>query len=885
MDAIYRVLVVDDNPTNRAILVKSLQKAGHEVLSAEDGESAITIAVAERPDVILLDMILPAADGLQVCQILKSKDETAPIPIIFVTAVSKANEILRAFQVGGSDYVTKPFRTAEILARVSVHARLRRAEDSLLAKNRQTEKLAQDLAEANVQLARLSRTDPLTGLLNRRAWKEAAMQEHDRFLRCQSPYGVIILDVDHFKAFNDSCGHQAGDDCLKRVAEAIRGTCRSSEVVGRYGGEEFVVLTSDCTRDAALNLAERIRKTIWSLGVPHPASSTADRVTACVGVATIETGSWEDVLKRADDALYVAKRSGRNMVYAEEHVTIPKNPPPPRETAQPITPIENPAASNATILIVDDNPTNRTLCQRCLDGEGYQSIQAGNGQEALDLVERHMPSVILMDVAMPNVDGLECTRRLRANAATRDIPIIMISARTDGPDVLAGLKAGADEYLTKPIRTQELSVRVRSMVRLHRERADLLRSYQMRGEQTRILKSILECSSAITSATNGDEILEYTLSLAAQTTGCKRISIMLPDAENRVLTIAQAIGMDPQTLRTVVVPIGQTVAGKVFATHEPIVINSVSEAEFTNERYDTPYFASVPLVSAPMGRLGHTVGVLNLTERPNGRPFDSQDLEYIYLVANIAGSALHGLTSYKAVDRARDSIMIALAKLAEHRDRETNEHVERVTRYCRYLADYLRREQEVGEQINDAFLRDLERAVPLHDIGKVAIPDAILLKPGRLTDDEMAIMRTHAEIGAETIRSVIQRTPGVTFLDMAADIAHAHHEWYDGSGYPRHLQGSEIPLAARIAALADVYDALTTKRVYKDRIPHEQAVTIITEYSGRQFDPLVVEAFLEREAEFAAFCASSEEPVATISPSGSLCGVPREPDAMTGRPA
>ena len=858
MDAAYRVLVVDDNPTNRAILVKSLQKAGHDVLSAEDGESAVTIAQAERPDVILLDMILPQADGLEVCQILKSKEETAPIPIIFVTAVSKADEMLRAFQVGGSDYVTKPFRTAEILARVTVHARLRRAEDALLTKNRQTEQLAQDLAEANVQLARLSRTDPLTSLLNRRAWKEAAVLEHDRSLRHKSCYGVIILDVDHFKAFNDSCGHQAGDDCLKRIADAIVSTCRSGDLVGRYGGEEFVVLTAESSRKAALNLAERVRKTIWSLGIPHPASITADRVSACVGVATFESGSWEDVLKRADDALYVAKRSGRNMVCAEQHVAIRKDPP-PRKTRQPVTLTEGVLQSTATVLIVDDNPTNRTVCQRCLESEGYQFLQAGNGQEALDLVKEHTPSVILMDVAMPNIDGLECTRRLRANAATRDIPIIMISARTDGPDVIAGLNAGADEYLTKPIRTRELSIRVRSMVRLQQERADLLRSYQLRGEQTRILKSILECSSAISLAASRDEILEHTLALAAQTTGCRRISIMLPDEQNQYLTIARAIGLDQETERNVTVPFGQTVAGKVFASHEPIVINSTSEDHYSKEQYNTPYFASIPLVSAPMGRSGHTIGVLNLTERPDGRPFDEQDLEYIFLVANIAGAALHGMTSHKAIDRARDSIMIAMAKLAEHRDSETNEHVERVTKCCVFLAEHLRRESDFDLLINSTFVRDLERAVALHDIGKVAIPDAILFKPGRLTDEETVIMRTHAEIGAETIRSVLQRAPGVTFLEMAADIAHAHHEWYDGSGYPEGLQGRDIPLAARIAALADVYDALTTKRVYKEPIPHDEAVTIITGLSGRQFDPLVVEAFLELESEIKSFAPAPEK--------------------------
>ncbi|MEE9269747.1 MAG: HD domain-containing phosphohydrolase, partial [Candidatus Krumholzibacteria bacterium] len=141
--------------------------------------------------------------------------------------------------------------------------------------------------------------------------------------------------------------------------------------------------------------------------------------------------------------------------------------------------------------------------------------------------------------------------------------------------------------------------------------------------------------------------------------------------------------------------------------------------------------------------------------------------------------------------------------------------------------------------------------VPLHDIGKVAIPDHILLCPGRLTDEQMAIMRTHAAIGAKTIRSLIERSPDVGFLAMAADIAHYHHEWYNGSGYPEGLKANEIPLSARITAIADVYDGLTTKRVYKEAFRHEKAFAIIVEGSGTQFDPAIVDEFIKREKDFA----------------------------------
>jgi putative two-component system response regulator len=147
-------------------------------------------------------------------------------------------------------------------------------------------------------------------------------------------------------------------------------------------------------------------------------------------------------------------------------------------------------------------------------------------------------------------------------------------------------------------------------------------------------------------------------------------------------------------------------------------------------------------------------------------------------------------------------------------------------------------------------LDDLERGVPLHDIGKVAIPDYILLKKGKLSHEETAIMRKHAEAGAETIRSVRMQSPDFTMLEVAEQIARSHHEWFDGSGYPAGLSGQRIPLVARIVAVADAYDAITTRRPYKGPIPHETAVTLIQEASGTQFDPAIVEALVRVAAQF-----------------------------------
>jgi putative two-component system response regulator len=191
----------------------------------------------------------------------------------------------------------------------------------------------------------------------------------------------------------------------------------------------------------------------------------------------------------------------------------------------------------------------------------------------------------------------------------------------------------------------------------------------------------------------------------------------------------------------------------------------------------------------------------------------------------------------------RDVMVLTLAKLAESRDPETGEHLERIRAYAQVLAGHLSRQGPYTRQIDQQFLEDLYRASPLHDIGKVGIPDEILLKPGPLTAAEFEVMKQHAVIGATTLHDVSGSSDYVGFLAMAVQIARHHHERFDGDGYPDGLAGEEIPLAARIVALADVFDALTSVRIYKDAVDPEITRTLIEEQDGRHFDPAVVEAF------------------------------------------
>jgi putative two-component system response regulator len=219
-------------------------------------------------------------------------------------------------------------------------------------------------------------------------------------------------------------------------------------------------------------------------------------------------------------------------------------------------------------------------------------------------------------------------------------------------------------------------------------------------------------------------------------------------------------------------------------------------------------------------------------------------------MANVTATALQNYWHREAFDEAQDAIITALAKLSEYRDPETGAHLLRLKIYCELICRFLKETDKYRNIVSPEFTLDLVRSSPLHDIGKVGIPDAILKKPGQLTPDEFEIMKTHAQIGGDTLRMVYDQYPSQSFIKCGMEVAYGHHEKWNGTGYPKGLQGESIPLGARILALADVYDALTTQRVYKPPFSRERANAIITEGSGLHFDPDIVAAFLTNEAEF-----------------------------------
>jgi diguanylate cyclase (GGDEF)-like protein len=262
---------------------------------ATSGEQALEVAVSGRPDLILLDILMPAMDGYEVCRRLKSMAETQAIPIIFITAMGNAENETMGFALGAVDYISKPFNNAVVKARVGVHMKLKRKSDLL---------------------ENLVSIDALTEIPNRRAFDQTREQEWARCLRTGQPISFVMIDIDMFKQFNDNYGHGAGDECLIRVARALNGCVqRPGDFVARYGGEEFAAILADTDMEGALRIAERFHAAVAALQIPHASSTVAPHVTISVGIATaipMADLTPEVLSDNTDKMLYAAKNSGRS---------------------------------------------------------------------------------------------------------------------------------------------------------------------------------------------------------------------------------------------------------------------------------------------------------------------------------------------------------------------------------------------------------------------------------------------------------------------------------------------------------------------------------------------------------------------------------------------
>jgi diguanylate cyclase (GGDEF)-like protein len=296
-----KVLVVDDELTNVVILAHVLSE-NYDVETATTPEEALHIIFSDnKPDLVLLDIMLPGMDGYEICSRMKHDPQTMSIPIIFISAKDNDKDEEKGLRMGAVDYITKPFSLPIVQIRVKNHLELKKHRD---------------------RLEELSAIDPLTGIPNRRSFEEKFQDEWRRALRTDTPFGFMMIDIDFFKNYNDTYGHPAGDDCLVKVAHTLKNTVhRSGDYVARIGGEEFACLLPNSDTQGALHIAQQIQTAINALQIPHENSAISQVLTLSIGLVgkrPTQVASKEALMDIADKNLYQAKKNGRNQIVSND---------------------------------------------------------------------------------------------------------------------------------------------------------------------------------------------------------------------------------------------------------------------------------------------------------------------------------------------------------------------------------------------------------------------------------------------------------------------------------------------------------------------------------------------------------------------------------------
>jgi len=490
--------------------------------------------------------------------------------------------------------------------------------------------------------------------------------------------------------------------------------------------------------------------------------------------------------------------------------------------------------ATGTILAVDDESSSLEALEDLLTMHGFRVFTAPEGRKAIDVFREQRPDLVITDIRMPHVDGLELLREVRR--IDDAVPVIFVTGHGDLDNAVRALRRGAYDFLLKPINAEILLNTVCKGIehfRLKRFEKDYRRLLEEQvqertkelQERTKELAKTNEFLQGILDSSTRVAIVltDFDHNIIFWNTGAENIFGYSPEemVESSILRLYPEDARNVDTLAM----LGRIMEGEAGTVQENI--KQVAK--------DGRILAMSLAVSPMTDSAGRARGVLSL----------GQDVtEQIRLHDEL-------LRSYQLIRKIQGASIFALAKLAESRDGETAFHLRRMQAYCRILCAALRGRDGYGEIMTESFVEDLIQCSVLHDIGKVAIPDAILFNPRKFGMDEFEIMKQHAIYGGRALEEAASEAgAGESYLTMGKDVAYYHHEHWDGSGYPFGLGGRDIPLAARIVAITDVYDALTTERRYKNAYSHDEACEIIVKEKGRKFDPDLVDVFLEVEVEF-----------------------------------
>ncbi len=686
-----RILVVDDDPAMLRLTTRHLTAAGHRVFTAANGQEALEVDRSQSVQMILTDWMMPKMDGIELCRRLRGHSNGEGfIYIIMLTARSVATRATEALNAGADDFLVKPFDREELLAHVRAGGRIVRLEADLAERSRQIALYNARLAAANDKLKALATTDELTGLANRREGLVRLAEHWSVSTRHHEPISCIVADIDHFKNVNDTYGHAVGDVILKETARLLKGTARAGDLVCRMGGEEFLIVCPKLTASAARVAAEHMRQAIASQAIHS--GSTQWSVTVSMGVAerTHSMNGPQDLLKAADERLYAAKNGGRNRVCAAGAAADPA---PPAENARGAGPSRSEAPIGdlrglpVNVLLVDDDVDDRALELQVAPAgrvRGRRGVRwAGSPRQSRRLLtQRHRAGCQNARHGRSGVHpAAQNTSRNPGNPghhAQRSYPRPKTSRR----------HWRRESTSTSPSRSGPGSSRCACVRWRASSEAgpNCCSAIRRAGNRRAPCNCCSTCRSGLSVSETLDSILERAVAAAAELARCRRISIMMPDAAGTHLVIAKSVGIDETVCRSVRVPVGQAIAGQVYASGGQEVVNHAEDVERRRSEYDCGLFVSAPLVSKALRATRRVVGVLNITDRHNSRPFEPAELESLNLLCNVTATAIDTLVSRQERDQAQNSIVVALATLAESRDPDTASHLDRVTQYALMLA-------------------------------------------------------------------------------------------------------------------------------------------------------------------------------------------------------
>ncbi|HUV36289.1 MAG TPA: HD domain-containing phosphohydrolase [Patescibacteria group bacterium] len=498
---------------------------------------------------------------------------------------------------------------------------------------------------------------------------------------------------------------------------------------------------------------------------------------------------------------------------------------------------------DAGILIVDDDPNVVEILTESLRSRGYRTESALNGEEALEKYDRFEPDLVLLDVVLPKKDGFQVCDEIRTRDIHRDVPIIMISSSSIRDTVVQGYRSGAQDYVKKPFSLSEIHAKIDTYLsQAHsckdlREQKIVLEGEVQKGQEDYLrvnrelkkkildMRSLFGLSQDLNRLRDPDDLVHiFSLTIIGQI-GINAVALFYVSNElDEHLSFAGGKGMRFNVLRTV--RLSREVGLSKYAIANQDMISLGNKSLTGDARREADFMAEFGFAYCfPLIVKSQLIGIVFVGEKVSDQPYSEHDFDLLKSICNSAATGFENSRLYLELQSTYLSTIKVLVSTIEAKDSYTRGHTERVAEYARMLAD------EIGLSKRDKEIVSFGAA--LHDIGKLGVYEDILNKPGDLTENEWVIVRSHPEVGAKIIQNM-------KFLKSACDLVRHHHERLDGKGYPDGLRGDEISIGARIVAVADSFDAMTSDRPYRKAYSIDTAISKL-KFQGEKFDVGIVD--------------------------------------------